>query len=509
MTAPKLVRGRWVIPGAAEPVLTDAAVLVKDGYVAGLDAWGALRERYPEAQVVGSPSMAVLPGLVNAHHHSKGVSTIQHGIADMLLEPWILAHRRLRPGNARLETLLSAAEQLRSGVTAVVNVLNASGTADTFASIVRDTMGAYDESGMRAATAVGLTTQSFLVSGAGEDDRFIASLPEAVRPYARMMLPDDTRISEDEYFQIMESIWRRYGGNDRIELWFGPPGPQWVSDDFMLRIAQTAESWDTCVQTHVDESVYEMIHGRRFYGKHTMLHLDELGVLSPRFSIAHGVWLTRQEIAVMARSGASVSHNPSSNLRLRAGIAPLGALLDAGVNVALGMDGTTLDEDEDMFAEMRLAMRLHGSPILGEPVPDPADIFSMATAGGAKLMRHAGRLGRIASGYAADLVLIDLDRMTWPWLAPEADPRQVVLLRARASDVDTVLVGGEVVLRDGVPTRIDVREVGAELAERLDAEPFPEANAEMVAQLLPHLEAWYEKWPVPELKPWIRYNSSE
>ena len=509
MNATKLVRGRWVIPGADDAVLVDAAVLIDGGEVIALDDWGRLRERYRGAEVIGSQSMAVLPGLINAHHHSKGVSTIQHGIVDMLLEPWILSHRRARYGDARLEALLSAAEQLRSGVTSVVNVLNASGDVDSFASRVRETMRGYDESGMRAVTAAGVTTQSHLVSGVGEDERFIASLPEAVRPYARMMLPDDTRISEDEYFQVMESIWQEYRDHGRIGLWFGPPGPQWVSDDFLVRIAAQAESWDTGVQTHVDESIYEMIHGPRFYGKHTMLHLNELGVLSPRFSIAHGVWLTEGEIAVMARTGASVSHNPSSNLRLRAGIAPLNGLLGAGVNVALGMDGTTLNEDEDMFAEMRLAMRLQGSPILGEPAPDVADIFALVTTGGAKLMRQEGRLGRIAAGYAADLVLIDLERLTWPWVAPEADPKDVVLFRARAGDVDTVLVDGEVVLRGGLPTRFDLRDVGMELAERLNAAPYPQGNAEMVAQLLPYLEAWYEQWQVPTLKPWTRYNSRQ
>jgi cytosine/adenosine deaminase-related metal-dependent hydrolase len=158
---------------------------------------------------------------------------------------------------------------------------------------------------------------------------------------------------------------------------------------------------------------------------------------------------------------------------------------------------------------MRLAMRLHGTPILGEPAPDAEDIFSMATTGGAKLMRHEGRLGRIASGHAADLVLINLERVTWPWIAPEADPKNIVLYRARAGDVDTVLVAGEVVLRGGMPTRFDLQEVGRELAERLDAAPFPEAGAEMVEQLLPHLEAWYKQWPVPDLNPWIKYNSSQ
>jgi len=507
MSTSTLVRGRWVIPGAGDAVLRDGAVLVEGTKVAAVDHWETLRAQHPAAEVIGSERMAVLPGLINAHHHSKGVSTIQHGVEDMLLEPWILAHHRARRGDPRLDAMLSAAEQLRSGVTSVVNVLNASGDQESFARTVGDTMAGYAASGMRAVTAAGVTTRSFLVSGADEDQRFIDALPEAVRGYARKLLPDASRITEDAYFEVMESIWREYRDHSRVGLWFGPPGPQWVSDAFMVRIAEHAESWDVGVQTHVDESIYEMIHGPRFYGKPTMLHLNDLGVLSPRFSIAHGVWLTEDEIAVMAETGASVSHNPSSNLRLRAGIAPLNGLLTGGVNVALGMDGTTLNEDEDMFSEMRLALRLHGTPVLGEAAPAPAEIFSLATLGGARLMREEGRLGRIAGGHAADLVLVDLGRMTWPWMAPEADPRDVVLYRARAGDVDTVLVDGEVVLRDGMPTRFDVEDVGRELAERLDATPYPEEGARLVEQLLPHLEAWYREWQIPDLDPWIRYNS--
>lgn len=507
MSTSILVRGRWLVPGAHDPVLTDAAVFVQRGEIVEIDDWRTMRDKYRSAAVVGSERMAVLPGFINAHHHSKGVSTIQHGIPDMLLEPWILAHRRTRHGDPHLESLLSAAGQLRSGVTSVVNVLNTAGDSATYAKTVRETIEGYDRSGMRAVTAAGLTTQSFLVSGAGEDERFIESLPEAIRTYARTMLPQGDRITEDEYFDVMRGIWEEYRDHARVGLWFGPPGPQWVSDAFMTRIAEQAEDWDIGIQTHVDESIYEMIHGPRFYGKHTMLHLHDLGVLSPRFSIAHGVWLTEEEIAVMAETGAAVSHNPSSNLRLRAGIAPLNGLREAGVTVALGMDGTTLDEDEDMFSEMRLAARLHGTPILGEPAPTIADVFALVTEGGARLMRETGRLGRIAPGHAADLVLVNLDRVTWPWVAPEADPREVLLYRARAGDVDTVLVDGEIVLREGLPTRFDLQEVGRELAARLEAEPYPECSAEAVAQLSPYLETWYERWQVPALEPWIRYNS--
>ena len=141
MISRKLVRGRWVIPGADDPVLIDGAVLVEGGEVAAVDHWRRLSEEFPDAEVIGSESMALLPGLINAHHHSKGVSTVQQGIADMLLEPWILSHRRARKGDAHLEALLSAAEQLRSGVTTVVNVLNAGGDAEAFSSSVRERSG--------------------------------------------------------------------------------------------------------------------------------------------------------------------------------------------------------------------------------------------------------------------------------------------------------------------------------------------------------------------------------
>ena len=268
-----------------------------------------------------------------------------------------------------------------------------------------------------------------------------------------------------------------------------------------------AEVYDTGIQTHVAESVYEKLHGPRDYGKPTMLHLRDLGVLSPRFSIAHGVWLTEAEIAVLAETGAAISHNPSSNLRLRVGIAPLNALLESGATVALGMDGTTLDDDEDMFAEMRVALRLNRTPRLGTPAPSPARILEMATAGGARLLRKDTELGRLAPGYAADLVLIDLERVTWPWVAPEVDPRDLLLLRAKAGDVDTVLIGGEIVLKGGRPTRFDVAEAGRSLADKLAKSPYPAEAAALVAALSPHVEAYYSAWEMPEPLPFVAYNS--
>jgi len=505
MSETMLVRGRWVIAGADDPVLSDGAVAIADGSVEDVGAFADLRTRYPDAEVLGSERYAVIPGLINAHHHSSGVSYLQHGVADRLLEPWIMAMACRRPGDAYLDTLLSAARLLRSGVTSVVDVHTGGGTAEAYAARAGRALEAYEEAGMRVAFAMGYSEQSHLV--AGEDEAFLASLPDDVKPIAEAYLPGPERLSRDDYFGVFDDLWRRHEDHPRIDLWFAPPGPQWVADDFMQRIGEAAQRYDTGIQTHVEESIYEKLHGPRAYGKATLQHLRDLGVLGPHFSIAHGVWLTETEIAILAETGTAVSHNPSSNLRLRAGIAPLNALLAAETTVALGMDGTTLNDDEDMWTEMRLAMRLHRTPRLDGPAPEPAQVFGLATAGGAKLMRKETRLGRLAPGFAADLVLLELERLTWPWVAPEADPRDLILMRARADDVNAVLVEGEVVLRDGRPTRFDAVAAGAELARQLASTAIPEQADAIVERLLPLVEAHYLGWGMPALEPYCRYNS--
>ena len=510
MSDAMLVRGRWIVTGGGDgdSVLNDAAVRVENGTIAEVGDWETLRDQHPDATTLGSDRVAVTPGLVNAHHHSNGVSAIQQGIQDRLLESWLISlslGRRLTP---RLATLLSAARLLRTGITSVVDVHSDRGTAEAYAANAREALAAYDDSGIRVAFAAGLMTQCFLVSGAGEDEKFLADLPdEDLRRFAARPLPRPDNLGEDDYFGIIDDLWRGYRGHDRIDVWYAPPGPQWVSDAFMQRIAEQAEARDTGVQTHVSESLYEMLHGPRYYGKPTIRHLFDLGVLGPRFSIAHGVWLTQPEIELMAETGAAVSHNPSSNLRLRAGIAPLNAMLASGVTVGLGMDGTTINDDEDYFAEMRLAMRLHRTPRFDGPAPEPAQVLQMATTGGARLLRKEGSLGAIAPGRAADLVLVKLDRVTWPWIAPETDPRELLLMRVGAGDVDTVLVGGEVVFRDGRPTRFDLDEVGREAAEMLGSQTFRSADARLLERLRGHVEAYYLHWEMPDLAPWTVYNT--
>ena len=507
MSEELLVRAGWLVTSADDDVLTDGAVLVRGAHIVGVGAYATLHERHPRATVLGSSDDALLPGLVNAHHHSHGASHIQQGVDDDVLEPWLLAIGRMRRVAPRLAVLLSAARQLRAGVTACVDVVSAGGEAESFAGLVDEMLAAYRESGMRAAVAPGVTERAFLVHGEGEDQRFLASLPAEDRALAASLLDGRGRLDCDDYLALMEERMRAEPAASRVRLWFGPPGPNWVHERTLQRIAELAEGLDTRIQTHCDESLYEHLNGPRNLGVDNITRLAELGVLGPRLSLAHGVWLTRAGIELLAGSGTALSHNPGSNLRLRAGIAPLAALLEAGVTVALGMDGTTLDDEEDGYAELRLAIRLAAAPEIDAAAPTARDLLRVATEGGATLLGRGTELGRIEAGRRAELVLLDTRRLRYPWLAPEADPLEVLLLRARSQDVHTVLVDGEVVLAEGRPTRFDETEVAEELAARAAAAPFPADAIHAWRQLAPRLRNWYRSWPVPESEPWIRYNA--
>jgi 5-methylthioadenosine/S-adenosylhomocysteine deaminase len=503
-----LVRGRWLVIAADEPVLSDAALLIEAGRVAAAGDWQDLRDSYPDYAVVGGKQFAILPGLVNAHHHSHSISGIQHGIGDDLLEPWILAGQIKRPLDRYLNTLVSLGVQLGGGVTSLVDMMSCGGDATTYADTLRAALHACDTAGIRVALAPGASTRSHLVSGRGEDARFLASLPNDVRHHAQLLLPSESLLDEEDYFALMEDFQRDFAEHSRIDLWYGPPGPQWVDEQCLQRCDDAAKRWDCGIQTHINESFYEKLLGPRAYGEPTMQYLHELGVLSPRLSIAHGTWLCLDEIELIAQTGVAVSHNPSSNLRLRAGIAPFTEMLRHGITVGIGMDGTTLNENEDMFTELRLALRLQCDPRIENVAPGIADVLSAATLGGARLLGKQHEIGRLQPGYAADLVILDCERLCWPWSAPEADPLELILLRAERRDIREVIIGGDTVWRDGAPTLFNLDAAATELAARVSAEPYARERAAAVLAVLPHLRAWYADWDRPDLHPW-RIQSSK
>ena len=188
-----IIRGGRIIPGRdpSDTTMSDAAVGVENDTIRELDEWRIVKDKYPGAKILGSEKVAILPGLINAHHHSNGVSTIQQGMPDRLLESWLLAFACLRPTDTYLNTLLSSARLLRSGVTTVVDVHGASDTATGYDGTMRRALKAYDEAGMRVAFAAGIRTQSFIVHGKGQDQEFLKTLPDDLRATSTRLLPAD------------------------------------------------------------------------------------------------------------------------------------------------------------------------------------------------------------------------------------------------------------------------------------------------------------------------------
>ena len=199
---------------------------------------------------------------------------------------------------------------------------------------------------------------------------------------------------------------------------------------------------------HLVESVYQKLYGLKTWEKTPVAHLEELGFLGPELSCAHSVWLTEGDIDLLAGNNATVCHNPSSNLRLKNGIAPVNPMLAKGLNVALGTDSTAINDDDDMLQEMRLVSKLHRQPAVGAPAVDSHQVLKMATVNAAQPTFFHDRIGTLEKGRRADVVLLDLTSIEEPYLDTEVQVVDALLYRGKSDSVDTVIIDGEVVLRD-------------------------------------------------------------
>ncbi len=513
--ASSLIRGRYVIceagsePGGSR-VITDGAVLQRDGVIEAVGTWEDLRDRQVD-EVIGGPRFLVMPGLTNSHHHGRGVSTFQMGTVDGCLETWIVEGWGRRPVDWRLITLYTAIQMIKSGTTSVMYNhprTPPEGLLDECGQV----LSGFGAAGMRTAFSVYYRGQNRIVYN--DDEAFLSSLPAdlaaAVRGYVAA-----TDMSEDDYFSFFGSLRQAYGieaSGGLISVLLSPSNTQWASNDFFLRTRELSTRYDTAVHMHLVESWYQKEYGIRTWGKTPVAHLADLGFLGPELSCAHSVWLTEEDIELLADSGATVCHNPSSNLRLKNGIAPVNAMLAGGVNVAMGTDSTAINDDDDMLQEMRLASRLHRQPGLDRPALDSHQALRLATANAARPTGFDGRIGALEPGRYADMVLLDWDAMTAPYFEGSgdaaADAVNAVVYRGKSTHVDTVLINGEVVVRDGLFVKASEEQVTSELREQLSRpiEPETVATRQMAARLLPYIHRFYEDWSIPSDGPHYLYN---
>jgi Amidohydrolase family/Binding-protein-dependent transport system inner membrane component len=244
-----------------------------------------------------------------------------------------------------------------------------------------------------------------------------------------------------------------------------PTIPLHCSDDFMLACGRMAAEHEVGLHMHLAESKVQALIGMERYGETLTAHLSRIGLLGQNFTAAHAVWLDDDDARRIADHGGSVAHNPSSNMRFGSGLADVRAMLEAGVNVGLGTDGSSCGDNQNMFEAMRLASfvsRVHGPRI--ERWLTTREAVEAATVGSAKALGFGDRLGRLAPGFQADLVLLDLGHVNW---LPFNDPTNQLVHLEDGNAVHSVMIGGRMVVENRRPTMVDA----ADLARRAEAAP--------------------------------------
>ena len=249
---------------------------------------------------------------------------------------------------------------IEAGVTTCLHYNSSRGPAQ-YENDLRDRIKAYREAGIRVSFGLDIRNRNHVVYG---DEEFLATLPPTLRERAREKLAQPRTADPEDYFRLVSELddEMRNDPEGRIKLFLTPAGPQWCTEDLLQAIRRIADERHLGIQIHVLETKYQRAYFLRTYGKSAVEWLDELGFLSPQVSLAHGVWLSEHDIGLVARRGSAVVHNPSSNLRLKSGIAPLAFLHRAGIQLALGLDSSTLNDDMDMLQEMRLSRQSSTSP---------------------------------------------------------------------------------------------------------------------------------------------------
>ena len=493
--ASSLIRGKYLLSpagtGGATTVLYDAAVYQEDGVIKDVGPYQSLRAHYRPDAELGGLDHAVIPGLVNSHHHGRGVSTLQMGTCDDVLEMWILAGWGRRPYDHYLMTLYTALNMMESGTTTVMYNHPQTATA-TLKEDVDAVLRGFLDAGMRVAFSSYLRNQNRVVYG--DDREFLSGLPgdlaDGVRRYLSV-----SDMTDDDYFAFFEQVHGQYHAHPsgKVRVLVSPANVQWCSDDFLQRAKEYAARYETGIHMHLVESIYQKDYGVRTWGKTPVEHLQDLEFLGPELSCAHAVWLTEGDIELLAGAGATVCHNASSNLRLKNGIAPVNPMLARGVNVAMGTDSTAINDDDDLIQEMRLVAKLHRQPGIAEPAITAEQVLGMATANAAAPTGFGGEIGVLEPGRRADMVLIRLDRLEDPYLDPDTPPVEAVLGRARTRDVAAVIVDGEALLQNGAHSRVNKDDVVRELREQLARPVEPETleTRQMARRLAPYVEQFY------------------
>lgn len=483
------------LPGKVQ---TDYAVAVENGRIVAAGDRATLFAQYPDAERFGGREYLLMPGFINAHDHGRAIGSASLGIRDDILECWLPmlgAQPHIPPYHA---AAYDGIQQLKSGITGTAHSHNPATWEGMPDECPRSIQG-YRDAGIRVAFHPPMIDQNTLVYA--DQDTFIAGLPTEMQADARARATPPP-FTIDEYIALCDDLYTRFhdAENNTVHIQISPAGGQWCSDELIMASVEWAQRRGTRVQMHMLETKYQRLYAYRTWGKSFIRHLDEIGALGNWLTLAHMVWMDEEDRELLGARRVGMVHNVSSNLRLRSGIPTRYMLVD---NTAIGLDGHSLDDDQDYWRELRLAWKVM---MLKRPALPSLDglaeaFLKLALMASARItFGFTGMLGRMEPGMAADMQLIDFDAVRGAWVPdgyPEPDDVPAFLLhRANKSHVRHVMVGGRWCVRDGKCVTLDEASIAGEIRAALAAQDRSalRERRQAAAQLAPHIRRFYAAW---------------
>jgi 5-methylthioadenosine/S-adenosylhomocysteine deaminase len=434
MTDSLLIKDATVITLDEQNRILDGDVLIEQGRITSIGSPVAARG----IETIDGRGRLLLPGFIQTHVHL--CQTLFRGAADDLsLIDWL--KKRIWPMEAAhtrdslsASALLGLSEMIRGGTTCALTMETVRHTDVVFEAV--------EQTGFRATVG-----KCMMDKGDG--------VPAA--------LTEKTESAIAESVALIEAWHNR--ANGRIRACFAPRFAVSCTRELLERVAALARERSVMVHTHASENRDEIALVESETGRRNIEYLNELGIVGPHVLLAHCVWLNDDEIEIIARTRTRVAHCPSSNLKLGSGIAPVPEMIERGISVSLGSDGAPCNNRLDMFTEMRTAALIQKARLGPQSLP-ALDVLKMATVEGARALGLDREIGSIEVGKLADLILINADR---PHTTPRPDPISTVVYAATAGDVETVIIDGRIVMRDGKLTTIDELQVIKAAGEQFQA----------------------------------------
>ncbi|MEP6570309.1 MAG: amidohydrolase [Acidobacteriota bacterium] len=392
-------------------IIQDAGIAVEHGRIVAVGSSTDIIRMYSAPERVDATGKLIIPGLINGHTHVP--MTLFRGLADDLdLQEWLTKYifpaeaRNVTEDFVRAGTRLGLAEMIRGGTTTYCDMYY-------FEDAIADET---SKAGVRGV--LGETVIDFPVA----DNKTNA-----------------------EAMAYVERFVQKWKGNDLIVPAVAPHAPYTVSEEHLKAIRAFSDRTGALVVTHISETKREVDESLKAHGASPIDYLSRIGFLSDHVIAAHVVWPSDGELQILKRAGVGVVHNPQSNMKLASGVAPVPKMLATGLQVGLGTDGAASNNDLSMWEEMDTAAKLH-KLISGDPkVMTAEQAFELATISGARALHMEKEIGSIEKGKRADLVLVNRDALNQ---IPLYNVYSDLVYATKASDVETVIINGRVVMRD-------------------------------------------------------------